>query len=286
MEQKKDLQSPCLKEKKTKTVRLKLIFSSLVLFIIAVGFNALFNLNSFDKLYIESNVSQYRVIGENLQRHLELGLQYGKRLNHLIGIDRLLWKTKQRILHKVAGERNTVEMPEAILNAGDITVSVASPDGTILYSDHPDLIHTKLPDVARMDDSGKQKGKKASLNADYIKYNNTYITILPIRDGQKNLAGTIAIFFKEKQIKVFLESLYKKSIRPVFLISAFGLILLIGLLYFLTPADQDIHNGGKKKVYLIIFLVISAVQITTSGLSTHVFKNHFIKIFYNSDVVD
>ena len=115
MKQVKDLHKACTTGKKGSTIRLKLISSALVLFIIAVGFNTLFNLNSLDKLYIESNVSMYRVIGKDLQRHIERGIQYGKSLKHFIGIDKLLAETKRRILRKVTVEDITGKMSETSL---------------------------------------------------------------------------------------------------------------------------------------------------------------------------
>ncbi len=258
-------------------MKLKLIICSTVLFLIAVGFNALFNLNSFDKLYIESNVSKYRTIGDDLRRRIETGLQYGKTLQNYFGMDNLLNETKQTIVGKLGGDSHSFGTSEAILKPADITLSIAELDGTILYSDNPERIRTRLPQIA-VPGRSKEKPKAKNSPQDYVKDRNTYITTIPIQDERHLPVGFISISFEEKQIKAFLENNYRESVKPILIISAIGLILLIGLLSIFTPSDQNFQPGSKKRISLIVFLVISTVQISTSALSAYGFKQHFLEV--------
>jgi predicted MFS family arabinose efflux permease len=259
-------------------MRRRLVLSSLVLFIVGLGFNAFFTFTSLEKLYEESIVSQYRVIGKDLLRSIENGLRYGKTLQNFIGIEDLLAKTNRNISKKITREEGGSEVIGMKFGATDISVYVAMPDGEILYSDNDNTIMRRLPELVRIDQGDTRKAKDPSSASNFIKYQGTYITVLHIRDKLKNVVGTVAISIKEKQIKAFLEDIFKNNIRLIIIVSIFGILLLITLLHCLIPADADIQRFSKKKTYIVIFLVISSAQIITCGLSTKMFKEHFFKV--------
>ncbi|HIJ56570.1 MAG TPA: MFS transporter [Deltaproteobacteria bacterium] len=260
-----------------RSLKLRLLTSSVVLYVIAVGFSAMFNLGSFDKLYIESNVSQYLVIGRDLQRRLESGIRYGKSLNQFIGIDKYLSEAKSDILNQVTQRQHTDTNRESALKDSDITVSVVAPDGTILYSDNKYLLNKKLPREAIDIQIRSSEKKKARGKHNYVKYQNTYIATLPVMDNQNARVGSVVISFEEKQIKAFLDNLYSDNLKPVIYISISGFLLLIGLLHVVIPSKIGTRSFSKKKFCLVIFTIIASVQILTSGLSTYKFKDHFLK---------
>ena len=164
-------------------MKLRLLCSSLILFLIAIGFNALFNLKSFDKLYIESNVSQYRVIGKDLQRNVEHGLRYGKNLDTFVGMDRLLAQAKKDIMEKISHLSKSGGDQRTALRDNDISISVARTDGTILHSDNPTLMNTRLPGVVLIKKDSVSRKRKSSSPSSYIKHQDTYITTFPVRNG-------------------------------------------------------------------------------------------------------
>ena len=141
-------------------MKMKLLVSSVVLYIIAVGFSTMFNLGSFDKLYIESNVSQYLVIGRDLQRKLESGIRYGKSLERFIGIEKHLSQAKSDILSQLSRRQKTQTGETSTLKDKDITVSIATPDGSILYSDNTYLLNQRLPEEAMDLQSKSTESKK------------------------------------------------------------------------------------------------------------------------------
>ena len=59
------------------SIKIRLIVSSLVLFLVALGINVFLNSSSVDKLYEESKISHYRGIGEDLLRILTSQLNSG-----------------------------------------------------------------------------------------------------------------------------------------------------------------------------------------------------------------
>ena len=76
----------------------RLIISSLILFVLALAFNLLFTNISLKKLYVDSIVSRYVVIGQDLKRTIERGIRYGKPAKSFIGIESLLRKAHKRLL--------------------------------------------------------------------------------------------------------------------------------------------------------------------------------------------
>ena len=80
------------------SVKLRLLFGSLIVFVLSVGFNTMFTTNSLEKLYIETNVSEYLVVGQDLNRNIENGLYYGKSLFNFHGMDTLITRVKSDIL--------------------------------------------------------------------------------------------------------------------------------------------------------------------------------------------
>ena len=153
-------------------------------------------------------MSQYLVIGRDLQRKLESGIRYGKSLERFIGIDKHLSQAKSDILNQLNRRQKSQTGETSTMQDRDITVSIATPDGTILYSDNKYLLNQRLPSKAIDMQSKATESKKSKEKHNYVKYQNTYITTLPVRDSQNTQVGSIVISFEEKQIKAFLEDLY------------------------------------------------------------------------------
>jgi predicted MFS family arabinose efflux permease len=257
------------------SIKFKLILSSVILFVLAVGFNTLFTLTSLEKLYIETNVSEYRVIAKDLHRNIENGLFYGKTLLNYFGIERLLATGKQSLLKKVTRKNHELIAPEKKLQNEDISIAIAKMDGTILYSDPNNLIDKKLPQPLLDSQIGQGKENKHLKSSDFIKYRDSYFTTLSIKDRNKQQVGIISISFKEKQIKNFLENIFKKKSLTIILIS---LCSISALILFLAILPMDAKRFSKKKISFIVFFIICSAQVLTSGYTTYIFKDHFIEI--------
>ncbi|MFC1821812.1 MFS transporter [Thermodesulfobacteriota bacterium] len=259
-------------------MKLRLIAGSLILFVLGLGFNGFFTLTSFDKLYVESIISQYRVIGKDFQRSIENGLRYGKGIQNFTGIERLLARASRDITQKISGKGELNERRNMKFRETDISLYVALTNGEILYSDNENDPLRRLPQEALLKGEVSQKEGKSLSKSNYIKHGDSYITVLPVRDENKDVAGIIAISFKEKQLQAFLEGVFDKNIRPIIIISGCGILLLVLLLHLLVPARVNMAKFPKKKIYLVIFLIVGSAQILTTGLSTIMFKEHFLRV--------
>ncbi len=254
------------------STRWKLVISALMLLVLALGFNVMLSLSSLEKLYVESVVSKYKVIGKDLQRSLEKSLRFGKNIKKFIGIEKLLIKTRHNLGRRVDLTGQT--LPQSV-SESDITVSVSTPNGTILYSTENKLKHTKLPQNVQVD--YQYPGNEKNQPSDYIKHKDTYIITIPVYGGfKKKWAATIVIAFNEKQVKELLNHVLFKNFQLIAVILLCGTVLLIILLNVVVkPSAQKFP---KFKISLIMFLVIGFSQIIFTGLNTYGFRNYYLQI--------
>ena len=213
-----------------RSVKLQATISAFVLLIVALGFNALLSLNSLEKLYVESIASQYSAIGKDLQRNLEKSLRFGKSIKKFIGMDKMLEETKSNLI-KEYSEGTTSAITMNAVSASDISVSVALPDGSILYSTDESLVGTTLPKQVRIDYSPPEDETISSREMSYIKNGNTYFTPLPVRDMKKEWVATAIIAFDEKQVKALLDTVRDNTVKMISIILICSIILLIILLF-------------------------------------------------------
>lgn len=259
------------------SIKLKFIVSAIALLILALGFNALLSLHSLEKLYVESIASQYSAVGKDLQRNLEKALRFGKLLDTFFGIEKILEETRQNILKKISLESITKKKTSESLTAEDISVSISLPDGAILYSTNEEFVGTTLPEEARIDygDTGEEKG--FSGKSSYIKYQNTYITALPIRDRKETWVASALIMFNERPVVTLLNNIRNQNIKEISIILGCSSILLLILLTVLK--SEDLFMVSRKfRVSLVMFLVIISAQIAFSGLNVNAFRNYYLQI--------
>jgi predicted MFS family arabinose efflux permease len=260
---------------KRTSAKIKLMISSILLSILAVGFNTLFTSASLEKLYVEMNISEYRVIGQELQRKIENGIYFGKTLKNFAGIENLILREKENILNKITRKDTQNHNSEAQIHHQDISVSIVQLDGTIIHSDNLQSIGLSIPESLLSNFFGG-KGNIKRLNiAEYSKYNDSYYTYHFIKNRNKESVGIVVIGLKEKQIKDFLAEMIKNNNVINISISAISIIALI-IMLSLMPMDKK--RFSKKKISFIIFFIICSTQILSAGLITIRFKSNFLEI--------
>jgi predicted MFS family arabinose efflux permease len=255
----------------------RLIVTSLILFATALTFNILFTRISLDKLYKDSLMSQYIVIGKDLQRNLNRGVTYGKPINKFIGMRKLIVHTRNEILAKINEDKTIAGIAVPRLEEDDLSVLVVLPNGDILYSSNNNFTNNNIREIMRQKNKTKTEKQNNYMQVDYIRYADNYVIILPVTYGQNNTIANVTIVINERQINEFLQNVTAKNIIPISTISILGIILLMALLFVSMPREVISYKFSKKRIYFVIILVISTAQVMTSGLLTHAFKNHFIQ---------
>jgi predicted MFS family arabinose efflux permease len=257
------------------SMKLRLLLSSLILYVFALGFNTVFTLIALEKLYVETNVSEFRVIAKDIKRNVENGIYYGKTLKNFTGVEKLLADAKKTLLKKVTRKKKTTIDTEKKLQSEDIIISISTLDGTILHSDNSHLINTKLPESVLPEQTNVGTQNSRIKNSIFKKHNHLYFTTLLLKDRYDNNIGFVTVSFKEKQVKAILEKIIKENSLKVGLIFV-GSILL--LLILLTGMPMDSIRFSRKKISFVIFFIICSAQIFSSGYMTFIYKDHFIEI--------
>ena len=147
-----------LQRKEKQPMKFRLIIGAVMLLVLALDFNALLSLNSLEKLYVESIASRNSAIGKDLQRNIEKYLRFGKPIEKFIGMEKLLGETKENVLSRITSDIAVEEM------APQISASISSPEGLMLYSPDETLVGTTLPEHFRQD-----YGSMRSSESTYLK---------------------------------------------------------------------------------------------------------------------
>ncbi len=254
-----------------KSIRLKLIIGALILMTAALGFNALLGLNSLEKLYVDSIVSEYNVIGKDLQRTIERSLRFGKDIKNFLGIQTILDKTKLNLMKQIHVGNNKLSP----LATSDISVSIAMADKSILYSTDNNSLPKQIFRKIFINDNTKTTENEIS----FVKLQNKYFLVIPIHKGlKKHITAFIIIKFSETQVKELLTNILHQNIFLIGMILLVGIILLIIFLNYINLDYSVMENFPKKRIFVILFCIIIISQMVFIGINTYKFKNYYLKI--------
>jgi predicted MFS family arabinose efflux permease len=254
------------------SVNRKLIFSAIFLLIISLSFNALLTLGSLEKLYVESTVSQYRIIGTDLQRNIDRSLRYGKRIDKFVGMDRILSETKYSLTTKYLKGQARIQWKDI-----DLNVAIALPDWKIIYSTDKNMIDTQMPKAARVDYTDKIKENASKTLSDWTEYKDRYYITLPVKGGEsKDWAGTVIIDFNDTQIKAFLKNIFVNNMKMIGAILMIGSLLLIISLTFIVYRSKN--NLPRILISIVMLIIIGISQAVFSLINSYEFKKFYLQI--------
>ncbi|ETR74259.1 MAG: hypothetical protein OMM_00323 [Candidatus Magnetoglobus multicellularis str. Araruama] len=218
------------------SINRKLILSAIFLLIISLSFNALLTLGSLEKLYVESTVSQYQIIGSDLQRNIDRSLRYGKKIDKFVRMNKILSDTQYSLTTKYLKGQARKQWQDI-----DLNVSIALPNWTMIYSTNTDFIGKRIPDSAQKDYTEIIKQVDSKNKSNWTEYKNRYYITLPVKAGEsKKWAGTVVIDFNDTQIRSFLKDIFINNMKMIAGILIIGSIFLVISLNFLLT-DQRIN---------------------------------------------
>lgn len=262
-------------------LRMKLFAGGIVLLILALGFNALLTYGSLEKLYLESIVANYQVVGKDLQRKLEQSLRFGKNIQKFIGMNVLLEETRKRLAARLemrdpGGPFSTADPGRGV---DGVTVSVALPDATIIYAADEQLVGTTVPKKAwlQYDSTGTNPSKQV---AHYARHGHSYLITLPVRDREKVWVATIVMGFDEQQIETLLGQLVQRDLKLIAIVLICCAVFLLLFLHLLIAdrAPSDFRKFPKTKVYTILIVMVGSAQIFFSSFSLNDYRNYLLQI--------
>ena len=264
-------------------VRIKLFAGGIVLLILALGFNALLTYGSLEKLYIESIVASYQVVGKDLQRKLEQSLRFGKSIQRFIGMNNLLEETKKRLTarRETRDPEGTAPRAEPERSVDDVTVSVALPDATILYSADEQLVGATVPKKVWLHyDPAGAASPPLTQGVHYAKHQHSYLITLPVRDREKTWVATIIMGFGEEQVETLLHQLAQRDLKLIAIVLVFCIISLLLGLRLLIPnkALPDGRRFPKTKLYTMLIVIVGSAQVFFSAFNLNDYRNYLLQI--------
>jgi len=243
---------------KAKNMRIRILALVILMLILAQAFNGSLSISAFEKLYVNSLISSYRVIAKDLQRNIESAVRFGKPLDKFLGINALFKELQSNI-------------PDLD------NVSISLPDGKVIYSISQDIVGSTLPDVLHIDFS---KPGQIQIDPNHaIEYDERYHILLPIKSRMKSWVGTIDISFKESLINdkirsIIIENLKKLGITTVIA----AVILAVALSFWVSFSKGTIQ---KFRIYVIVLIVLGGAQAIYSVFNVQFFQNNYIEVTRN-----
>jgi len=254
------------------SINRKLIFSAIFLLILSLSFNALLTLGSLEKLYVESTVSQFQIIGTDLQRNIDRSLRYGKRIDKFVRMNKMLSDTKYSLTTKYLKDEALVQWKDI-----DLNVSIALPGWNVIYSTNNKLIGKSIPKRAQIDYTDLIKKHESKNLSDWTEYKDRYYVTLPVKGGEsKDWEGTVVIDFNDTQIRSFLKQIFMNNMKMI------GAILLIGSFFLVISLTYIVHRSKnvlpKILISIVMVLIIGISQAVFSIINSSEFKKFYLQI--------
>lgn len=260
--------------------RIRLFSGAVLMLLLALGFNILLTSATLERLYVKTFISKNKVVAQDLQHNLETALRFGKSIDKFVGMDKLISET----LHHLVSEQKATT--DAGSEGGDIVICIADPNGQIVYSSNAQIVGTNLPEVAQLP---VNKATKTPVESKIRKYEGVYYLCLPVKQGEaKKWVATLTVAFSQKQVTSLLRAIVIKNIDLILVIFFSAVILFaifLGSLNLETNRSKKALKPVKLKISVVFFIIVCLSQITLSLFNLIEFKNHFLKISTQKNIV-
>lgn len=266
------------------SIKIKLIISSILLLILALGFNTMLSLSSLRDIFIDSTFSKYTAIGNDLKRNIENSIKFGKKFNKLIGMDDTLKEILQYL--KQDNSEYFKEMNLSKVDA-NITLSLVSTENSILYSTDESLVEQKLPiRVQSHFISIFQNQDKNVDSINYYKYRNEFYLGLPIyKTPAKKWVGSIVLILNENQVNAFIHNILIKKLKIISILLVSVLAIFIIFFFLILPYLQKNKGFSRKGISATIIVILLCTQLLFSIFNSNSFKTYYLEITREKTIV-
>lgn len=236
----------------------KITAISILILLLAQAFMAVLASNSFEKIHVASELSRYAVGQKDFKRKVEAALRFGKPLDNLLGMDKLI--------------------QEYVANIPDVAnISVHAPDQAVLHALHP-----LGADLSALLGRGQQISVPDPL-LEAVEIGEAYVIILPLFGPGETwmgtstgdvLAGSVAFFFAKHQIRAGVHAFWQKSLLLGAFIGACASLLLFFVLFRVNEVNI---RTLRKRIFFRALGVTILAQLAFAGINTALFhKDHIL----------
>ncbi|GAB6059312.1 MFS transporter [Desulfonatronum parangueonense] len=241
----------------------KITLIAILILLLSQAFMVVLVANSFEKIHVASELARYVVPQKDFKRQVEGALRFGKPLDNLLGMDKLIARAAENY--------------EDLKN-----IAVYAEHGDFLYSLRPiDQFPTFL------DLPPGEQGKTISLAdplLDVRETPETYQIAMPLfGPGQSWMggespvvsAGTVVFVFSRQNIRDGVRLFWQQRLLYGLAISAVAALALFLLLRHVREADM---TALRRKIFFRVLLVTILAQIAFSGLNAHQFHHDHVRV--------
>ncbi|MFP4030498.1 MAG: MFS transporter, partial [Desulfococcaceae bacterium] len=210
-------------------------------------------INSFEKVYLDTFVSNINIFENYFKRKLENALRFGKSLDKFLGIASLMdeFKSQHPEIHNI-----------------------------VIFDDNGRLLHTfstfgaaEAPPEFRKEFEPDEDGSGFHL----VVRGDEYHVLQAIRGPGGAQVGTLSFSFLKEQITSRNQELWRWNLQIVSLITLVAGGLLLFLLYRFVPFDP-VKGPPKRRLFYIIFLVLGVAQISYSLVNAQAFRENYLGV--------
>ncbi len=237
----------------------KITAIAILILLLSQTFMAVLASNSFEKIHVASELSRYAVGQKDFKRKVEAALRFGKPLDNLLGMDKLMGEYAADFPHVT-------------------NISVHSPDHDVLYALRP------IEDPAAVfADQGKQIRVPDPL-LEVMENEQAYVIILPLFGPGETWMGTTApaawvgnaAFFFDKQeirsgVRVFWE---KRLVLGAFTAGCASLLLFL-VLFRINGSDV---KQLRKRIFIRVLGVTILAQLAFAGINAALFHQDHVHL--------
>ena len=241
----------------------RIILIATVVLILAQVLNSVLSIASFEKVYRDSLIGQFQIIGSDLKRKIETAVNFGKPIEKFHGIKFIL-------KHYMQKEENL---------SG---ISVTLPDGTILYSTDPDNVKKN---IGLLPPPAFTQNPNIEIGAHYrfVKRQQAgyYYVTLPIYYENKKWVGNVSIYFDTNVIARQVNRMIGKSTSYLVALSCAALVVMALLIYagHWIETKRGYPEGRRLSTRTKNFIYIGIVLIAALCANTYLNNSHFKKSY-------
>jgi predicted MFS family arabinose efflux permease len=241
------------------------VAGGVALLLICLSFSALFHWAALEKLYLESSLSRFSVLGENLQKSLQLSTQNGQSVHRFHGITDELERAERKIEGVLKDHIPSIRDVSATFSEPPVRVSVILPDGTILYSSDKRLLNTAMPKALWEDCCKSQSAGAKGAAFHYTRYQNRVVQCFQVLDPQKKTFATVVLSLDQALFYGTLQTIIYRGLKRLGIVLACGASLLVLLTLIPRPRKEGGTGFSRHRSSTIFFMVITLAQVLFSG---------------------
>lgn len=242
--------------KKEAASQTRLVVTSIFILVLSQVFMAGLSTGSFEKIYLNFLTASYDIVARDFRRSVDQGLRFGKPLEKLFGIDRLMEEIHRK-------------------NEDLDNIALFKPDGEMLYSLQKAEPSTFVPKALQIDFT--RDVREGGSDTRTVLLEGRFHVLLPIISRENEWIGTIDLSFDEGVVESRKNAILLSNLKVLGAVTFAATILLAFLVLFFVSSRSGPDLPRRRVLFILAFVLVLA-QLITSAANIRDFRSHYIEI--------